>query len=183
MDSDRLYPLSHSQELADALSGCACVDLLYSDVGHDGFLVESQLSMGWSQSCWSASTRVWAGRQPGHATHRVTPERPNLQLPIAFALRSGSHFGNGQAIARWLLRTGWRNPRPEWAWCTDVKRPPRDSWKDRSSPFRRRSRDDCTHLIAMNVAPAKLCERAIYRLRATTNRLVGRIFCATVVAW
>ncbi|WP_291380375.1 homoserine O-acetyltransferase [Demequina sp.] len=41
VDSDRLYPLSHSQELADALPGCDGVDLLHSDVGHDGFLVES----------------------------------------------------------------------------------------------------------------------------------------------
>ena len=41
VDSDRLYPLSHSQELADALPGCGGVDLLHSDVGHDGFLVES----------------------------------------------------------------------------------------------------------------------------------------------
>lgn len=41
VDSDRLYPLSHSQELADALPGCEAVDLLHSDVGHDGFLAES----------------------------------------------------------------------------------------------------------------------------------------------
>ena len=41
VDSDRLYPLSHSQELADALPGCEGVGLLHSDVGHDGFLVES----------------------------------------------------------------------------------------------------------------------------------------------
>ncbi len=41
VDSDRLYPLSHSQELAAALPGCEGVDLLHSDVGHDGFLVES----------------------------------------------------------------------------------------------------------------------------------------------
>ena len=41
VDSDRLYPLSHSQELAEALPGCDGVDLLHSDVGHDGFLVES----------------------------------------------------------------------------------------------------------------------------------------------
>lgn len=41
VDSDRLYPLSHSQELADALPGCEGVSLLHSDVGHDGFLVES----------------------------------------------------------------------------------------------------------------------------------------------
>ena|SRR5680860_1093748 len=41
VDSDRLYPLSHSQELADALPNCEAVDLLHSDVGHDGFLVES----------------------------------------------------------------------------------------------------------------------------------------------
>jgi homoserine O-acetyltransferase len=42
VDSDRLYPLSHSRELADALPGCEGVDLLHSDVGHDGFLVESE---------------------------------------------------------------------------------------------------------------------------------------------
>nr|WP_291380515.1 homoserine O-acetyltransferase [Demequina sp.] len=41
VDSDRLYPLSHSQELADAIPNCDGVDLLHSDVGHDGFLVES----------------------------------------------------------------------------------------------------------------------------------------------
>ncbi len=41
VDSDRLYPLSHSQELADALTGCPGLDLLHSNVGHDGFLVES----------------------------------------------------------------------------------------------------------------------------------------------
>ena len=39
--SDGLCPLSHSQELVDALPGCEGVDLLHSDVGHDGFLVES----------------------------------------------------------------------------------------------------------------------------------------------
>jgi homoserine O-acetyltransferase len=42
VDSDRLYPLSHSQELAAALPGCTGVDLLHSEVGHDGFLVESE---------------------------------------------------------------------------------------------------------------------------------------------
>ncbi len=41
VDSDRLFPLSHSQELAEALPGCDGVDLLHSDVGHDGLLVES----------------------------------------------------------------------------------------------------------------------------------------------
>ena len=41
LDSDRLYPLSPSHELADALPGCEGVDLLHSDVLHDGFLVES----------------------------------------------------------------------------------------------------------------------------------------------
>lgn len=41
VDSDRLYPRSHSQELAEALSGCPGLDLLHSNVGHDGFLVES----------------------------------------------------------------------------------------------------------------------------------------------
>jgi len=41
VDSDRLYHLSHSQEVANALPGCEAVDLLHSDVGHDGFLVES----------------------------------------------------------------------------------------------------------------------------------------------
>ncbi len=42
VDSDRLYPLSHSQELADALPGAEGVELLHSEVGHDGFLVESE---------------------------------------------------------------------------------------------------------------------------------------------
>ena len=41
VDSDRLYTRSHSQQLADALSGCPGLDLLHSNVGHDGFLVES----------------------------------------------------------------------------------------------------------------------------------------------
>jgi len=41
VDSDRLYPRSHSQELADALAGCPGLDTLHSNVGHDGFLVES----------------------------------------------------------------------------------------------------------------------------------------------
>ncbi len=41
VDSDRLYPRSHSQALADALTGCSGLDLLHSSVGHDGFLVES----------------------------------------------------------------------------------------------------------------------------------------------
>jgi len=41
VDSDRLYPRSHSQALADALAGCPGLDLLHSNVGHDGFLVES----------------------------------------------------------------------------------------------------------------------------------------------
>ena len=41
VDTDRLYPRSHSEKLADALSGCPGLDLLHSQVGHDGFLVES----------------------------------------------------------------------------------------------------------------------------------------------
>lgn len=36
-----LYPLSHSQELADALPGCEGVALLDSDMGHGGSLAES----------------------------------------------------------------------------------------------------------------------------------------------
>lgn len=41
VDSDRLYPLVHSEALAAALPGANGVDLLHSNVGHDGFLVES----------------------------------------------------------------------------------------------------------------------------------------------
>ncbi len=41
VDSDRLYPLVHSEALAAALPGATGVDLLHSEVGHDGFLVES----------------------------------------------------------------------------------------------------------------------------------------------
>ncbi len=41
IDSDRLYPLSNAEILAAALPRCEGVTLLHSDIGHDGFLVES----------------------------------------------------------------------------------------------------------------------------------------------
>ncbi len=39
--SDRLYPLRLQQELADLLPGCRGLDVVESDFGHDGFLVET----------------------------------------------------------------------------------------------------------------------------------------------
>ncbi|WNM24909.1 homoserine O-acetyltransferase MetX [Demequina capsici] len=41
IDSDRLYPLSNSERLAAALPGAVEVTVLHSDIGHDGFLVDS----------------------------------------------------------------------------------------------------------------------------------------------
>lgn len=41
VDSDRLYPVSNSQRLDAALSGSHGIKIVHSDVGHDGFLVES----------------------------------------------------------------------------------------------------------------------------------------------
>ncbi len=41
VDSDRLYPISNSERLDAALSGSHGVKVVHSDVGHDGFLVES----------------------------------------------------------------------------------------------------------------------------------------------
>ncbi|MBX7455914.1 homoserine O-acetyltransferase [Mycolicibacterium sp. 3033] len=39
--SDRLYPLRLQQELADLLPGCDGLDVVDSEFGHDGFLVET----------------------------------------------------------------------------------------------------------------------------------------------
>lgn len=39
--SDRLYPLRLQQELADLLPGCDGLDVVSSEFGHDGFLVET----------------------------------------------------------------------------------------------------------------------------------------------
>ncbi len=39
--SDRLYPLRLQQELADLLPGCDGLDVVESEFGHDGFLVET----------------------------------------------------------------------------------------------------------------------------------------------
>ena len=41
IDSDRLYPLHQQQELADGIPGADALDVVKSDHGHDGFLVES----------------------------------------------------------------------------------------------------------------------------------------------
>jgi homoserine O-acetyltransferase len=41
VDSDRLYPVKNSDRLDSALSGSHGVKIVHSDVGHDGFLVES----------------------------------------------------------------------------------------------------------------------------------------------
>lgn len=40
--SDRLYPLRLQQELADLLPGCAGLNVVESDYGHDGFLLETE---------------------------------------------------------------------------------------------------------------------------------------------
>ena len=40
--SDRLYPLRLQQELADLLPGCDALDVVESQYGHDGFLVETE---------------------------------------------------------------------------------------------------------------------------------------------
>ncbi|WP_062379522.1 homoserine O-acetyltransferase MetX [Demequina pelophila] len=41
IDSDRLYPLSNAERIAAALPQSGGVTLLHSDIGHDGFLVDS----------------------------------------------------------------------------------------------------------------------------------------------
>jgi homoserine O-acetyltransferase len=41
VDSDRLYPVGNAEELDAALKGSDGVKVVHSDVGHDGFLVES----------------------------------------------------------------------------------------------------------------------------------------------
>lgn len=41
IDSDRLYPVSNAQALAAALPRSGGVTLLHSEIGHDGFLVDS----------------------------------------------------------------------------------------------------------------------------------------------
>ena len=42
VDSDRLYPVSNAELLDAHLKGSDGVKLVHSDVGHDGFLVESE---------------------------------------------------------------------------------------------------------------------------------------------
>jgi homoserine O-acetyltransferase len=39
--SDRLYPLRLQAELAELLPGCARLQVVESDYGHDGFLLET----------------------------------------------------------------------------------------------------------------------------------------------
>lgn len=42
IDSDRLYPPYQQQELADEIPGCSDLDVIASDHGHDGFLIEHE---------------------------------------------------------------------------------------------------------------------------------------------
>jgi homoserine O-acetyltransferase/O-succinyltransferase len=42
INSDRLYPLRLQQELAELLPGCSELQVVDSDCGHDGFLVETE---------------------------------------------------------------------------------------------------------------------------------------------
>ena len=42
VDSDRLYPVSNAVLLDEHLEGSNGVKVVHSDVGHDGFLVESE---------------------------------------------------------------------------------------------------------------------------------------------
>ncbi len=42
IDSDRLYPPYQQQELADLIPGCGGLDVIASDHGHDGFLIEHE---------------------------------------------------------------------------------------------------------------------------------------------
>lgn len=41
--SDRLYPIRLQQELAELLPGCNGLDVVDSEYGHDGFLVETEV--------------------------------------------------------------------------------------------------------------------------------------------
>lgn len=41
VDTDRLYPVELSQEIADGIPGCPEVDVINSPYGHDAFLIES----------------------------------------------------------------------------------------------------------------------------------------------
>ena len=41
IDTDRLYPLSQQQHLADHIPSCAGLDVIESPFGHDGFLIEA----------------------------------------------------------------------------------------------------------------------------------------------
>ncbi len=41
LDSDRLYPLSLQQQLADEIPGCPGLDVIVTPFGHDGFLIEA----------------------------------------------------------------------------------------------------------------------------------------------
>jgi len=41
VDSDRLYPVELSREIADAVPGCQGVQVISSPYGHDGFLIET----------------------------------------------------------------------------------------------------------------------------------------------
>ena len=41
VDSDRLYPLSQQERLADGIAGAAKLQVISSPYGHDAFLLES----------------------------------------------------------------------------------------------------------------------------------------------
>ncbi|GAB4067817.1 homoserine O-acetyltransferase [Angustibacter speluncae] len=59
VDSDRLYPLAQSREIADGVPGCAGVEVVSSPYGHDGFLIEVEAVAGLVQAllCGHASAR------------------------------------------------------------------------------------------------------------------------------
>jgi homoserine O-acetyltransferase len=59
VDSDRLYPLAQSREIAAGVPGCPGVQVLSSPYGHDGFLIEVEAVGGLVQDllCGHASAR------------------------------------------------------------------------------------------------------------------------------
>ena len=60
IDSDRLYPVAQSAELAAAIPGSDEVVVIGSPYGHDGFLIEADivgnLAGGLLSSCHQAAT-------------------------------------------------------------------------------------------------------------------------------
>lgn len=59
VDSDRLYPLAQSREIAEGVPGCPGAQVLSSPYGHDGFLIEVEAVAGLVQDllCGHASAR------------------------------------------------------------------------------------------------------------------------------